>query len=568
MNAPVSVLVEPPMMVSWGPTWSALAGLNLVALLLLIVCLAAWARHPGRGRLVRGGGLTMLAIAVVYLLAVQPSDIPIDWVTLVHEGLGYKNIRHLYGLAVHAGANFAVLTNAIAAGAHPTLFEVVWLNLLLAMLNAVFFFCVARAATGTLWAVVWTAAYALNPATFTAAFSELPTNLLAFYFLAGVVGWAVLVDPQAQPRAARAAGFVLCALLTLFSALTREEVGFVGIVALGAYALHAMIGAARWQAALGRLATAGEQAIAYLAARPGLVVAACAVGLVISQTGLPWFGRALAAGLYPFNPSFLNFFIFLTLLLLPAGIAIGIAAGFVVATRDFRLFGGLALSLFLLIRAYLAAQDQYYETGRYLSYIFPALFLLGAIGSQRLVAWLRPNPALWARALLVLFLMSWFTRALPGTPDLWLQPEYHWNRGFSEVLLDLNTQKEIRHLLRVTEENPECVFVARVVETFVDPKVNPVYDYAVFGKPMAQPIFVPVKDATLEQVIERYAGDAACVQLYFGGDCNLNFADDCAEFIAGRRLLTEERYWSRVYNNPHDYGYPQPVMRLATYAWP
>lgn len=563
----MGVLVEPPIVVAWGADWWALGILHLVALALLLVCLATWSRDPDRRRLVRVGGLTVLAIVAVYLLAVDPEDIPIDWVTLIHEGLGYKNIRHLYGLAVHAGTNFTVVTSALADGPHPTLRDVVWLNLLLAMVNAVFFLCVARAATGWVWAAVWTLAYALNPATFLAAFSELPTNVLALYFLAAAIGWAVLVDPS-SPRPARLAGLALCAIMTLFSALTREEVGIVGLAALAVWVVPILIGPASWEAGWRRLAAAGEHLLAFLAARPGLLVAGCVVGLVISQTGLPWFGRALAAGLYPFNPSFLNFFVFLTMLLLPAGVAIGIAAGFVVATRHFRLFGGLALSLFLLIRAYLAAQDQYYETGRYLSYIFPALFLLGAIGSQRLVAWLRPNTALWARALLVAFVMSWFTRALPGTPDFWLQPEYHWNRGFSEVLLDLNTQKEIRHLLRVTEENPECVFVARVVETFVDPKVNPVYDYAVFGKPMAQPIFVPVKDATLEQVIERYAGDAACVRLYFGGDCNLNFADDCAEFVAGRRLLTEDRYWSRVYNNPHDYGYPAPVLRLATYAWP
>ena len=44
-------------------------------------------------------------------------------------------------------------------------------------------------------------AFALNSATFQASFSELPTNLLALYFLAGVVAWSVLNDPLAQPTA-------------------------------------------------------------------------------------------------------------------------------------------------------------------------------------------------------------------------------------------------------------------------------------------------------------------------------------------------------------------------------
>ena len=53
----------------------------------------------------------------------------------------------------------------------------------------------------------------------------------------------------------------------------------------------------------------------------------------------------------------------------------------------------------------------------------------------------------------------------------------------------------------------------------------------------------------------------------YGGDCNLTFTDRCEKFIAGRRLIDEQRFWSRPYNSM-DFGYGAPEIVLATYAWP
>ena len=72
----------------------------------------------------------------------------------------------------------------------------------------------------------------------------------------------------------------------------------------------------------------------------------------------------------------------------------------------------------------------------------------------------------------------------------------------------------------------------------------------------------------LSEVISKYAANAACVRLYFGGDCNLTFTDRCAAFIEGRRRVDEERFWSRPYNNFMQNGYGAPEIVLATYAWP
>ena len=53
-------------------------------------------------------------------------------------------------------------------------------------------------------------------------------------------------------------------------------------------------------------------------------------------------------------------------------------------------------------------------------------------------------------------------------------------------------------------------------------------------------------------------GAGSCARLYFGGDCNLTFADHCTAFVAGRRRLDEVRFWSRPFNNMLEYGYAAP----------
>jgi len=554
----------------WEQWWWWLAGLHLFALALLVPVALGWALHAPRRRIAASAFCSVLSIVIVYVMTVRPLDIPIDWVTIIHEGLGYKSVLQLYTSAVHAGASFRFIVSTIAVGEVANLHEVVWLNLLLAMVNAALFFHIAIHVTGLAWAVPWTLAFALNTATFYASFSELPTHLLALYFFAALLGWLVLNDPLPQPRPIRAAAYTLCAVLTLLAALTRPEVSFIGLVPLSLYTLHSLLGSERWAVLVRRLQEIGERLLAVFAAHPAAVILLCVISLYLSQAGLPWglLGRPESAGLYPFNPSFFSFFIFLPMLLLPVGVSIAVLFGFVHALIHFRLFAGLALSLFVLVRTYFAAQDQFFETGRYLSYIFPAVFLLGLFGKQeldRLASNWRPT---WRRAVQVGFLMTWLTRPPPGIPEFYLRPHYDANGGFAQVLLNLNTQREVRHLLQVTEKNPECVFIGRVIESYAHPELPITYAYAVFGKPVPRPLFVSEKDTKLEDVVARLAPGASCVRLYYGGDCNLTGADRCTQFIAGRRLIDEERFWSRIYNNPFDYGYAEPEVVLATYAWP
>lgn len=554
----------------FGPWRVELAVLNLIALVLALGVLRAWAAAEARRRRYAVSALaSALVVGGAFGLLVAPDDIPIEWVTIIHEGQGYKSVLQLYVRATHAGANFHFWTWLAAGGGIPSLYDVVWLNLLLALVNAALFLHLAIYLAGPLWGVVWTGVFALNPATFLASFSELPTHILALYFQAGVVGWAVLTDAAPHARRTRGAAAALCALVTLLAGLTRVEVALLGLVALGAWALHALLGEARWRHETERLIDTGRRALAWLAARPALVAGLAALSLWLTQAGLPGISRTTAAGLYPFNPGLYALLFFFPMLLLPVGVSLAVLSGFVHALRHFLRFGGLALSLFILVRTYFAAQDQYYETGRYLSYVLPAIVVLGLAGTTQFTALIAGWRPVWAHLARVLFILAWFTRPLPGIPDFYQPPAYEPGGGFAQVLLDRNSQREVRHLLHVTRAHPECVFVGRVVENYMRREREPrQYAYAFFGAPMREPAFVSERSASLAEAIAHVAPDATCVRLYRGGDCNLVETDGCHDFVAGRRLIEEERFWSRLYNNPFDYGYAKGDVVLGVYAWP
>ena len=548
--------------------------LHLVVAGLLVPLVLAWAQDRRRRVLIGSALGTVLAAAVIYVKALQPRDIPIDWITVLHESMERKTIMHLYTRGVHAGTNFAFIVSKIARGGVPTLHDVVWLNLLLAVVNAVIFFHIALRIVSPVWALVWTAVMALNPATFLASFSELPTNLLTLYFFCALLAWDVLHDPS-QKRVLRVFAVACCAALTIAVALTRFEVALVGLTALGLEALYRAVGPERWRASGERLATVGQRLLEFLSDHPIAVVLLCALGVQFSLAGLNilpfrFSGREATSALYPFNPSILSLFVYLPMLGLPIAVSVAVLFGWIHALRHFRRFGGLALSLFLLVRAYFAGESQYFEMGRYISYILPAMLFLALFGGRELehVTRRRCTPT-WRRATHVVYLMAWFTLPLPGLYEFYVRPGFDRHGGLAELLPDRNTQREVRYLMTLMERNPQCVFVGRVVQDeHGDPKVRTEYSYAVFGAPISQPVIVPEKTMAVSEVIAKYAGNAVCVRLYFGGDCNLTFTDHCGAFIEGRRRVDEERFWSRPYNNFMQNGYGAPEIVLATYAWP
>lgn len=551
-----------------------LLSLNVTAVLLLVVVVVAWGRHRGRRAIASIGLLGSVGVAIAYLSQVRAADIPIAWLTVLHYGSEETSIAHLYGRGAHVGANFPLVVALIAGAARITLHDVVRMNLGLALVNLVAFFCIATRVQSVWWAIPWTLVFACNVATFMASFSELPSNLLHLYFLAGVVGWVTLNDSEPQPRWVRAAAALLLGALTVLMASTRPEMGLTGCVALGVWAAHALLGDGGWATCTAHLRAALQRAVSFLGRHPAIVGLFCFAGWLISfgafGIGCGSYGlRTGLSALYPINPTFLLGFFLLPAIGVPVAVAMAAFAGTAYAAFHFRRFGGLALAAVVTVNLYLAAPLGFYEVVRYTSYFIGIVLLLGLFGRAALdeLSTRRAWPERWRAFAMVLYVMAWFTLPALGTLDPYLRPEYHASGGFPQLLLDRNTQREVRFLVAQTHNNPDCVFVARAIENHADPNRQPVWEYILFGAPIEQPIIVPERDLGLEATIARHAAGATCVRLYHGEDCNLTFTDRCREFVAGREIADEERFWSEPYNDPRGRGYAAPELVLATYRW-
>jgi hypothetical protein len=549
-----------------------LLSLNGAALVLLLVVVCTWGRHRGRRAIAAIGLLGALGLAGVYFTCVGRGDLPTAWLTVLHFGSGETNIRHLYAHGAHSGPNWPLVLEVVAGDTRLTLRDAVRTNLGLAIVNGVAFFSIAAAVQGVRWAIPWTLVWSVNPAMFLASFSELPSNLLHLYLLCGVVAWATLNDTTRQPRWAKAAALLLLVVLTLLVASTRIEMGGVGAVALAVWGMTVAVGERTRAAWLVHVRRVLPGAVAFLSRHPALIALCCLAGWLISMEAgcgndrLRW---ALSA-LYPFNPHFVLAFVVLPVLGLPVAVAIAALAGTAHATFHFRHFGGLPLALVVLARLYYAAPSGFYEVVRYTSYFLGLVFVLALFGRAAFDEFARRRawPDSWRQLATIAYVMTWFTLPVLGTLDPYSRPEYDRQRGVIEqILLDRNTQREVRFLVDQTERHPDCVFVARVIAGHAYPGREPAWNYVLFGKTIGGPISVPEGAAMLEAAIAQHAGGAPCVRLYRGDDCNLTFTDGCRDFVAGREVVDELRFWSQPYNNMLDRGFGAPEIVLATYRW-
>lgn len=549
-----------------------LPALNGAAVVLLVVVVAAWGRHRGRRVIASLGLVASAGVAVTYFSQVRTADIPTEWLTILSYGSDEMNIAHLYARGAHVGANFPLLVQFFAGTSRVTLYDVVRMNLGLALVNIVVFFSIAARVQGLRWAIPWTLVFALNPATFMASFSELSSNLLQLYFLSGVIAWATLHDTEKQPRWVAAAAVLLVGLLTLLMGFTRPEMALTGTVALGLWAAHALLGEEAWTVWTGRAHRAVRGLLSVLSRHPALIALLCLAGWAISLEGgcgnntIRW----VESGLYPFNPHFLLTFVMLPMIGLPVGVSVAALAGAAYAAFHFRRFGGIVLSLIVIVHMYLISAVGFYEVFRYTSSFIGIVLLLGLFGRagfdeiSRRRAW----PESWRQLATILYVMAWFTLPALGSLEPFLRPEYGRNGGFAQLLLDRNTQREVRFLVAQTEKHPDCVFVARAIQDHADPDYPPVWEYIFFGKPIPDhPIVVRDIEMGLDAIIAQHAARAQCIRLYYGDDCNLTFTDRCRDFVAGRQVIDEERFWSQPYNDPRARGFGAPEIVLATYQW-
>lgn len=550
---------------------SILLEANLGAVLLGAAVAIGWARHPGR-RLYAATTFAALGLAgFAYLSLVTAQDIPVSWLTVMHYGSEKLNIAHLYGRGVHAGDNFTAVTEWVSGNDPLRLRHVVHLNLGLAVLNAVAFFALAVRLQSIGWAIPWTLAFSFNPSLFYAAFSELPAHLTHAYLFTSVLAWAALTDGQPQPRWFRGLALLLLSLLTALVAATRIEASIPGVVALATWAIPSCLGEARWIDLRTRTWNGIARPLAFLSAHPLLVAVLCFIGLLLLLEG-PGSDRTrwAIAALYPFNPEFFLAAVFPTVLALPVGVSVAMIAGAAFALLRFRQTGGLAFSLWLLANLYSIAIGLYASL-RYMSNALGLFLLLGLLGRAgfeevaRRQAW----PQRWRQIALVLYVMAWCTLPPLSALEPYLRPQYDPNAGIVEqLLLDRNTQREVRFLTAQIEAHPDCIFIARALKDHAGAIRDVVWTYIAFGKSVDRPITIAADKLTLEEMIARYAPAGACVRLYHGDDCNLTYTGGCKDFVGDRQPLSEWRFWSQPFNDPRERGFAAPEVLLATYAWP
>lgn len=523
--------------------------------LLLLAAFAVAARRVRGLAAAAAAGLGAVAAGIV-LASLGPS-IPDAWVTALQEGLTEKHVRQLYGQGVHAGPGFRELSSYIAAeGAGSPLRATVRMNLGLCLANVGLFALIASRILRPPAALAFTLVFAVNPLTLHAAFSELPSALCTTYVLAGVAGAAIATDERAGGGARWLAVAALIGL-SLLAALVRVETLALSLPATATAIAAARLGSERieqWWTRLGRFA-------ATLLTRPlPLMVGALLVLWVIASSALPLGGDLLdplgvaALGL----PAALLTF-------LPLGPVVLFGFGVVHGLRRPVRFLLLPLGLVVLYKAYFSASHSAtapFELLRYMTMLTaPALVLalfgwreVASLGSR--LGWSEQGRRL-ARNLTALSFLCWTPTTLALLLDL--QGADSRPLGVDRLLVRRHQQVEVRWLLQLVDEHPDCTFVSRVapgggIATEQAHTAIP-WDLVLFGRRLPQPVKAELGDESLARsALAR--SPTACVLYYRGLDCNLSVAGDVCDRDSAQattiqeRTLTTAQYYAHVEFSP------------------
>ena len=192
----------------------------LLALLVLTLALGlacAASLEPERRRLALRGVAVAAAAGVAVRLGLPVDAVPVEWLTVLHEGSVERIVATLYGNGNH-GPLHDTMRWALAAETVIPLRGSVTLQVALGAANTVGFLVLARGVLGH-WplALLMTACFALNPLRVNGLLSELPSELLTTLTLVGCVAIAALPNR-------RWLGVLTLAAVTAAVAATRLEI--------------------------------------------------------------------------------------------------------------------------------------------------------------------------------------------------------------------------------------------------------------------------------------------------------------------------------------------------------
>jgi len=564
------------------PLDGRLTGLVAAWMAALAATLVVLARRVRAARGPLALALGGVAAATLAGALTAPADLPVAWLTVLHEGLGRWIVEQLYARGVHAGPMAGWLARLAAHGSSPGLRDVAWLNSALAVVNLAGTAACAWTVTGRVVAAPLAAALLLLcPPFVLSAGSELAAQPACTLALGAAA--ALGLSSRVAGRGARWLSATTLALTAALAGLLRVELLLPAGAALAGPLGRAVVGDRRAEA----LRERARAALAPWPARAALAAAVIVGGLALrglqggSLGKLDW----ALAGVNPLDAS---------MAALPAALALALPAGGVVLVLVALARGLLVARAPLLVPLALAALIKTAEAAslgdvhvllRLTAYVVPAALLasLPALpslldASARLARATR-GPRKVALLLAALALLPGAWTGLPA-----LSP---WGTGVAEagapqVSLDRNTQAEARALITWTETHPDCVFVARVVAADRAVEEPLPWQWKLFGRPLASSRDRPWREGDdPARVVAQAAPRARCALLYCGLDTNLvpaggpapsgvegpspSVVEGCPE----ARGLPEVEVWrfpSRPYVDGAKFGTHRPGITLGAYA--
>lgn len=562
--------------------------LALVAILLAIVLSRCWMRlDPTLRWLIPLMYGLMALLILLFVFVISSKTIPIGWITVMHEGQGYGNILQIYGQEAHTGTGYREIIEFFLPHSATALRDMVWFNLLLAGINVLLFFVIARFVTHTFWlAVPLAALFVFNPFTVSSAVSGLPSQSLSFLILLGACAIGLYHHRQAPPRAKRAAA-VLLILVSALAIMTRSEFALIALITMAMLLPKERYGEEWTKRLVSRICAWCRTLIAWPAWRKVLFVAVVIAAFFAYRliAALPVLASPLIV-LRLFNLAFLSSPIVLGSLL-PIGVIVLCLLGLSYTLRHTARFLFLPISIILMYNLYAdVSHGTYFEIVRYLTYIIPLFFLLALFGWREL-KWIAARmkwPATTWRPLAIVLLALLFI-SVPvhmryrdfGNPD-----------GESDMPffgLRRNQQISVRYLLTTLESNPQCTLVSRVIRG----RDSNAYELLFFGADFPIAKVVSYNDQPITEMVRKYVpAERRCVLLYNGLDCNRVAYEscerayseqasencrhvvyrDCESLHEGLTLFDELSFRSVPYSNEEEFGHFASQVNLRLYWVP
>lgn len=490
--------------------------------------------------------------AVVAFVLLSPELIPVDLITVLHEGRSDRSIAALYANGAHSLPSHNLVLRLLADG-HTDIRDAVRLNLVVTGLNA-WLLGLLGARLGRRWSVGIVAAglFLASPPIMNAAVSTYGAPLATLCFLLGLPALERL-SRSAAPLAVRVEAFVHALAWFGLAGLTRREwqLSVLLLTVLGALCLL-------WEHSRSPRARAFVQrALSSFAVRAALLVVLVVAFFV--GIGQDHQVRWIASALNPLAPLLLRLPTQAAMLCVPLGVvALAVVGGAgLVRLGPVGWLGPLLVAgLFKLFT--LAGHDVEFEYLRYFTSLVGPLLLLAAFGwrvvEQAVSGW---------RLHTVGVLLAVVSVAAPWMPSpaSWLhtEDEVRWPLG-------RNKQKEVRLLVKAVEAEPHCLFVSRLVEDDAVRVSN--WQFAFYGAGLNNVVALPEDteaEAPLQAALARMDHHfARCIRVFRSLDCNLKEAD-CSHVEEGLELAQEWKWPTREYSDPDEYGPWRDEIRLAVY---